>query len=84
MFDLELEWVMGSRGQEAGGRGQGAGGRGQGAGGREKGPSPSPLFLFDHYLPLDTNSFLSSAFPAIKIKDSCKNFHPEQTEHLLT
>ena len=84
MFDLELEWVMGSRGQEAGGRGQGAGGRGQGAGGREKGPSPSPLFPFDHQLPLDTNSFLSPAFPAIKIKDSCKNFHPEQTEHLLT
>ena len=77
MFDLELEWVMESRGQ-------GAGGRGQGAGGREKGPSPSPLFPFDHQLPLDTNSFLSPAFPAIKIKDSCKNFHPEQTEHLLT
>ena len=43
MFDLELEWVMGSRGQEAGGRGQGAGGRGQGAGGRGQGKRPFPI-----------------------------------------
>ena len=43
MFDLELEWVMGSRGQGAGGRGQGAGGRGQGAAGRGQGKRPFPI-----------------------------------------